>query len=104
MILFLAIVLVVLWWYAKHPYRITSSQMVEAIERTLAKEMQEEEWTKLMRTQIRRDRYLDSLRLRLDDVPRRTATKEDGALYAPDQMQKVAGLLGELKKRRSYDL
>lgn len=62
--------------------------------------MAPEEWHRLLHTPITRDRYLETLRVRLRDLPLKTSQDGDGALYAPSTMPKISALLDELRTKR----
>lgn len=100
MIWLLLILFAILWWQKRNPYIVTRTEMRSALERTLQNTMTEKEWQKLIYKRIPRDRYLDSLRERLLKLPLQ-ARGADGALYAPEQMTKIAALLDELRTKRA---
>ena len=100
MILLLVLIFAFLWWQRLHPYVVTREEMQLALQRTLEKKMPEDEWHRLVHKRISRDRYLDSLRQRLVDLPL-LSRKDDTALYAPPEMAKIAALLDELRTKRA---
>src|SRR4051812_32790066 len=89
---------VFLMWQRFHPYIVTREEMRMALERVLEKKMTEDDWRRLVDRPISRDRYLDTLRQRLSDLPR-LPQKEDGALFRPPEMAKISTLLDELQKK-----
>jgi hypothetical protein len=101
LVLILAGIAGFLWWRSRHPYVVTREQMKSALEDTLQNKMGADAWHRLVHTPIPRDRYLDSLRQRLAELPLKASTSDDGALYEPAVMASLAALLDDLRKKRA---
>jgi hypothetical protein len=97
--LILAVVAGFLAWKGAHPYVVTREEMRSALERILEKKMPEESLYRFVDTPITRDRYLDSLRVRLAGIPKIVPPAKDGAVYDSSGMAKIAALLEELRKK-----
>lgn len=101
LVLILAAIAGFLFWKGRHPYVVTREQMQHALERVLDRKMPAEEWHRLRHTPIDRDRYLESLRLRLVDLPLKRRLEDDGALHDPAALATITTLLEELRRKRT---
>ena len=99
-ILLLAVVFGILWWRGRHPYILTRAEMKDALRRVLEGKMPDHEWLKLVHTPITRDSYLEALRVRLAELPRKTRIETSGALFEPQMMQEISSRLNELVQKR----
>ncbi len=95
----LGVVFGLLLWQRRNPYSISRAEMKEALERVIAGHITAEELDRLLRKPIKRDRYLNSLREKLLELPRKAPTPESTSLYGPAEITKVAELLAALNRR-----
>jgi hypothetical protein len=90
-----------LLWQRRNPYVISRAEMKEAMERVIAGNIPAEEWERLLRKPIKRDRYLNSLRENLLALPRKAPGTgvAPASLYEPTELALVAQLLAALTRR-----
>jgi hypothetical protein len=94
----LAVILGLLVWRTTHPYRVSPEQMADRLRRVLDGKMPSEEWHQFIHRRISRHPYLDSVRLRLLELPLK-AYRDDETLYRTGEIQKISAILDELRKK-----
>lgn len=89
-----------LLWQKRNPYVVSRAEMKDALQRIIAGNMSVEEWDKLLKKSIKRDRYLNSLREKLLELPRKTdGTPPETVHYGPAEITRIAELLAALNRR-----
>jgi hypothetical protein len=97
----LAIIAAALWWQKQHPYVVTRAEMRIALERVANQSMPKPEWSRLLEKRIPRDRYLDSVRMRLAALTPLIGKEDDPVRYSTSDSEIISAILNELHTKRA---